>query len=434
VEERIRSADTVVAVVSGEADNDLLQYELEIAMDERKKRGFPQILPVWLDKEATEGGPLEILSQNLLQAQGHSSDGGDQAISEVRAALSLGQSEKESQSLGTFGAADGREESLYVRRRCDDELDRAIEDRESIILIKGPRQIGKTSLIGRGQRTVERLNWRLACSDFQKLSTRQMESEEAFYRVLATTLTQQLGVPFDFDSEWPEVLGPNLNMDGLIRKLLEASPEPLVWFIDEADRIFASPFASEFYGLVRSWHNGRAMDRRGPWSRLTVVIGYATEAHLFIKDLHQSPFNVGLNIELEMFDMGNLIDLNERYGAPLSSADLHELHGLLGGHPYLTRRAFDALTRRKIGFDSLIESSASETGPFGDHLKRLLLSVSQLPPVMNALLRSLASPMLEDSDGLRRLVAAGVLVMKSPHRFELANDLYRRYLGSRLQG
>jgi len=107
---------------------------------------------------------------------------------------------------------------------------------------------------------------------------------------------------------------------------------------------------------------------------------------------------------------------------------------LLGGHPFLTRRAFDSLTRGKMSFEALIAAGASDAGPFGDHLKRLLLSVTQLPTVMNALVDSLSSPVLEDSEALYRLVAAGVLVRKSHQGYELANELYRRYLRSRLQG
>jgi hypothetical protein len=75
----------------------------------------------------------------------------------------------------------------------------------------------------------------------------------------------------------------------------------------------------------------------------------------------------------------------------------------------------------------------SDEGPFGDHLKRLLLSVTQIPAVLAALTDSLSTPEIRDSEGLHSLVAAGVLIKKSVHGYELPNELYRRYLRRHLQ-
>ena len=36
--------------------------------------------------------------------------------------------------------------------------------------------------------------------------------------------------------------------------------EPLVWAMDEVDRLFPCPFRSEVFGLFRSWHNARATE------------------------------------------------------------------------------------------------------------------------------------------------------------------------------
>ena len=71
----------------------------------------------------------------------------------------------------------------------------------------------------------------------------------------------------------------------LRREVLGKIEAPLVWGLDEVDRLFTCDFGSEVFGLFRSWHNERALDPAGPWSRLTLAIAYATEAHLFITDL-----------------------------------------------------------------------------------------------------------------------------------------------------
>lgn len=434
VEAHIRSADAIVALVSPDhAENDLFRYQLEIAADERRKRGKPQIVPVWLDQGPTPDDPQGVLTRNRYHTFWQGRIDNAQIVENVRAALARGQIETDTEVLETTGGAVTVGSPFYVQRLADSQFEKALLRHESIVLVKGPRQIGKTSLIARGAAFVQDQGWRCAMTDFQMLSSRQMESETSFYRVLATTLARQLGFAYDFESEWIEDLGTNPNMDSFIRSLLDHSDIPLVWFVDEADRLFTSRFASDFFGLIRSWHNARATDRRGQWGRFTVVIGYATEAHLFIRDLNQSPFNVGYRLDLLPFSLENLQDLNRRYGSPLSSNQLGVLSELLGGQPYLSRRAFELVANGQKTFDSLVRDADKENGPFADHLKRVLVSITQLPEVWTALVQSLTNPNLPDTEGLQRLVAAGVLVRTEDGRYELPCELYRRFLARYVQ-
>lgn len=109
---------------------------------------------------------------------------------------------------------------------------RALSDQESIILIKGPRQIGKTSLQAQGVQKVKALGWRHALTDFQKLNSAQMASDDIFYKLLSATLARQFKFKYDFGSEWLDLFRPNLNMENFLRELLDAADEPLVWFIE----------------------------------------------------------------------------------------------------------------------------------------------------------------------------------------------------------
>src|SRR5207253_7085918 len=169
--------------------------------------------------------------------------------------------------------------------------------------------------------------------------------------------------PYDFEKEWMDLFGANLNMENFLRDLLEAADAPLVWFMDEVDKLFTAPFASDFFGLVRSWHNSRSTEADGPWQKLTVVIAYATEAHLFIQDLNQSPFNVGRRVDLEDFNLQQTIDLNGRYGGPLRSfAECETLHALVEGQPVLTRCALDALATGRADLEEIGRASCREGG------------------------------------------------------------------------
>jgi len=166
-----------------------------------------------------------------------------------------------------------------------------------------------------------------------------------------------------------------------------------------------------------------------------MVIGYATEAHLFIQDLNQSPFNIGCSIALPNFTLENTLDLNERYGRPVTKRqDIEDLQSLVGGQPLLTRRVFDAVARGRTDIATILATADSDDGLFDDHLKRVLISVSQLPVVWAALAQSLESPNLPDSQGLQKLVAAGILARKSGGGHVLPCALYQRYLARYVKG
>src|SRR5207249_4543662 len=129
---------------------------------------------------------------------------------------------------------------------------------------------------------------------------------------------------------WDEDFSPNQNMESFLRQeVLDKQFGPFVWGLDEVDRLFARSYGSEVFGLLRTWHNRRAAEPAGPWSRFTLALAYATEAHLFISDLNQSPFNVGTRLQLSDFDAVEIAELNERYSTPLRSAqDRERFHRL----------------------------------------------------------------------------------------------------------
>src|SRR5207302_734254 len=126
-------------------------------------------------------------------------------------------------------------------------------------------------------------------------------------------------------------------------------------------------------GLFRSWHNERSLDPAGPWQKLTLAIAYATEAHMFITDMNQSPFNVGTRLVLTDFTPEQLAELNKRYGSPLrDQSELNQFYNLVGGQPYLTRRGLHELAAHHVKFYDFANQASRDEGPFGDHLRRLL--------------------------------------------------------------
>src|SRR5205823_1971633 len=172
-----------------------------------------------------------------------------------------------------------------------------------------------------------------------------------------------------------------------------------------------------------SWHNARALDPSGPWSQLTLAIAYATEAHLFITDINQSPFNVGTRVALSDFTEEQVDDLNRRYGSPLvPGAEVRRFYELLRGHPYLTRRGLNELVTQGLTLHRFEAVAASNEGPFSDHLRRILVVLdAPLTDVVRGLVRGQPCP---TSDSFYHLRSAGLVRGDSPREARLRCPLY----------
>src|ERR1044071_9678546 len=145
--------------------------------------------------------------------------------------------------------------------------------------------------------------------------------------------------------------------------------DSLVLAMDEVDNVLDSAFRVDFFGMLRSWHGMRGAYEPTIWNRLDLALVISTEPYQLIGNLVQSPFNVGEVIELADFTRADVADLNRRHTYPLAPAEEEQLFELLGGHPYLTRRALYLVASQSISPQELFAHAADDGGPFGDHLR-----------------------------------------------------------------
>jgi hypothetical protein len=264
-------------------------------------------------------------------------------------------------------------------------------------------------------------------TDYQRLQAADFESIGEFYRSLTEAVADQLEVVAPDPARWQR--NPNAVFEGFWCTALKGLQRPVLWGMDEFDRLFTARFGGEVCGLLRSWHNARALDPSLPWRFLTIAIAYATEAHLFIDDLNQSPFNVGTRLTLSDFNEAETEELNGRYGGPLKSeADIQRLHQLLGGHPYLLRCALNEMAARDRGLELIEELADEEESVFGEHLRRLLYGVGRDPAVTSALRGLLFQQIPPGPEIFYRLRSAGVVVGAGPAEARMRCELYEHYL------
>jgi DNA-binding winged helix-turn-helix (wHTH) protein len=337
--------------------------------------------------------------------------------------------------LESVGGAVPLDSEFYIVRPADEEFRLAVARQESVVLVKGARQTGKTSLLARGLHQARQSGARVVLADLQSLNADQLASAGAFFFGLAGMLADGLGLDVPPERVWSAHRGASINFERyVLGEALGKLAEPIVWGLDEADRLFTCPFASEVFGLFRSWHNRRALDPEGPWQRLTLAVAYATEAHLFITDLNQSPFNVGVRVTLEDFTLPQVAELNRRYGSPLrDEAEVGRYFRLVGGNPYLVRRGLYEMVVHGLALDELEARAGDDEGPFGDHLRRLLVSLSRDAALCQALGGVLGGQPCASAESFYRLRSAGVVLGDSAQRARPRSELYATYLRSHLQ-
>jgi len=162
---------------------------------------------------------------------------------------------------------------------------------------------------------------------------------------------------------------------------------------------------------------------------MTLAIAYATEAHLFITDLNQSPFNVGTRLTLEDFQPDQVADLNRRYGSPLKNQEeLARFGYLVSGQPFLVRRGLHEMTTQHISYEIFESQADRDEGLFGDHLRRILVSLVKDRTLLEVMRGVLRGPYHVDPESFYRLRSAGVMAGESANDSRIRCQVYANYL------
>ncbi|EGV27678.1 TIR protein [Thiorhodococcus drewsii AZ1] len=437
IESEIRAADAVIVLLSRDSvTSEMLMYEVEIAAKAaHEHEGKPRLLPVRLDFEDPLPPELAPHLERLQYVLWRGTDDDGVLLDGVgKALIDSPVRPVPMHPLERDTGAVPLDSNFYVVRRADGELETAIARCDSIVLVKGARQMGKTSLLARAIQGARQRGTRVLLTDLQKLAADQFASLDVFLRAIAEIMADQLDLDVFPEDVWRPGRSPNTNFERYLRReVLEPCPEPLLWALDEVDRLFSCPFGGDVLALFRTWHNECALDPGKPWRRMTLAIAYATEAHLFITDPNQSPFNVGTKLELADFSREQVANLNRRYGSPLREpAEFLQLYSLLNGQPYLTRRALNLLVSDGLRLPDLEAVSDCDDGPFADHLRRLLLMLGREPTLMEAVQQVLAGGACPDYERFYRLRSAGILAGDSKDTARPRCGLYERYLRRQL--
>jgi AAA-like domain/TIR domain len=254
----------------------------------------------------------------------------------------------------------------------------------ALIRIKAPRQMGKTSLMARILYHGAQQGYCTVPLSFQFADAKVFADLDLFLRWFCASIGRRLRVPNRLDEYWDEIFGSKDNCTAYFEEYLLADLDrPLVVGLDEVDRIFSYPaIAADFLGLLRAWHEDAK--NREIWRKLRLVVVHSTEAYVPM-DLNQSPFNVGLPVELPELTPEQVQQLAKLHELNWSDRAISQLMTMVGGHPYLVRLALYHLARGDMALDKFLQTASTEAGLYRDHLRRHLWHLEQHPELAEAM-------------------------------------------------
>lgn len=450
IRQEVEAADFLVLLLSEHSiQSSMVVEEVRMAVEQRRLNGFqPVILPVRVRFEGRLPYDLGAWLNSINYALWRDPADDERLLAELLRAISgqglLPSPELDGQGLAAdvplpsanpkrlLEAPEGTmspESPFYVRRLADGVAEDEQKQAGYTLTIQAPRQMGKSSLLGRVMYRAQQAGKQVAFVDFQGFGAAELADPEKLYQQFCYLVEDALGLEPELDKHWNAPLPPLQKATRFMeRRILPACRTGGVLLaLDEADALLDVQTSSDFFGMLRSWHNLRAM-RPAAWKQFALAMVISTEPHMLIDNLSQSPFNVGTNLRLEDFTLQEAGEINKAHGVVLSTAELKQLHELLGGHPYLMRKAFYLLSKQRHTLAELLREAHSESGPFGDHLRAMLARLHTRADLPGAMRNALRTGVVADANLRHRLMAGGVL-KETGGRLMARCPLYGTYLG-----
>ncbi len=452
IEAYVRDCHFLIVLLTAESSrSEMVRGEIELARHHAATHATPHILPVRIGFDGPLPYPLNAYLDAIQYATWNSPQETPQLLQELLSAMAHGiaaEPRREAAAPSSYenlpppyaaplpvpGGTLDVEDPWYLPRPTDATAMAVIRQPGQTLTIRGPRQMGKSSLLMRTVKAGVDIGKKVALLDFQLVDEKTKANADIFFRRFASSIAEQLELPDTVDELWDDGFSNPQNCTRYVeRHILQPLDAACVLAIDETDAIFRTDFSNDFFAMLRSWHSLRANPLRRGWKKLDIVLSTSTEPQFFIERPHESPFNVGVILPLEDFQPDEVLRLNALHPRPLNESAIHRLYTLIGGHPYLTRKALYVLasTPPSCTLDELLADASEDTGPFGDHLRYYLFRLQRKPELISALRQVIDRRGGGDELLIHRLEAAG-LVRRERNHVVVRCELYARYFRERL--
>ena len=278
------------------------------------------------------------------------------------------------------------ESAFYLKQPfLEQQIIKEITKPGGLVRIKAPQEMGKTSLLLRILNDCQKnFGYRIVSLDLQKVDQSMFENIHQFLRWLCVNCARKLGLQPNLDHYWDEDLGSKMSWTIYFEEyLLEEIDGPLVLALDELNQVFEHPkIAEDFLPLLRSCYEEA---KKNPiWQDFRLIVVHSTEIYIPLQ-LEQSPFNIGLPIELEFFSQKQVEQLATKYQLySQDNEEIKQLMELVRGHPALIHLALYRISQKEITFKELLATAVTQTGIYAYHLQRHWLALKENPELAKA--------------------------------------------------
>ena len=274
----------------------------------------------------------------------------------------------------------------YIKRSpFEEQAYEEIKKPGALVRIKAPQEMGKTSLLLRIIDHANYQGYRTVSLNLQQMDQAILNDLNRFLRWLCANVTHQLKLEPRLDDYWDEDIGGKISCTLYFQDyLLEEINKPFVLALDEVNQIFEYPHvAKDVLPLLRSWHEEGK--RLPSCEKLRLILVHSTEIYVPLQ-LKQSPFNVGLPIQLDNFNLEQVKNLAKCYGVDWQNeGETKQLMDLVGGHPALVNIALYHLRFRKMSLTEILETASTTNGIYQHHLQRHWANLEEQPELVQAL-------------------------------------------------
>jgi hypothetical protein len=259
-----------------------------------------------------------------------------------------------------------------------------------------------------------------------------VQSLAVIWRTIAVRIAKQLHMKTWDISDWNEEIEYDENISRFFENFVSEHNEiPILLCFDEVDRVFKTPIKSGFFASIRSFYNSGAIDP--VWENVRWLLVTSSEPRFFIEDLSQSPFNIGMQIELSTFTSEEVATFAHRHALTLSTKELDEIMLYVGGHPYLTHLLIYHLVHNSESRAKLFDPHTAGGGIFRDHLHRYLIQFQQEEKLAEAMRSIINGESCKDIKLVDRLESAGLVRWDKDQKIIPLCRLYAEFFEKELE-
>ncbi len=320
----------------------------------------------------------------------------------------------------------------YIQRPIEQIIYQQICKEGSLIRIKAPKLMGKTSLVFRLIEQVNKIGYHTVYIDLQLADLNIFNELDKFLHWFCAVVGQQLRIPANFDTYWNEEFSSKVNCTIYFQYyLLRQINSPIVLIFNEINQIFEYPHLAEnFLALLRSWYE--EAKHNDAFKKLRLILVHSTEAYITL-NTYQSPFNVGLTIKLLEFTVKEIQELAARYGLNWNETNYaSDLKALVGGHPYLVQLALLHLVKHPLNnLQDILEKASTIDGIYSNHLQRLLSTLKNYPELAVVFQKLIVhgSTVQMDNKLAYKLESIGLVKIEGNH-CQVSCELYRKFFAA----